>query len=104
MRVRIRKASSGVIDGVSLAHLQPGGVYNVNDSLGNYLIAAGLAESPIADVQALSEPDDLEKALGGVTVTQIDHAADKVSSTRTDRRTMPGDRRRTSRTDRRFSS
>ena len=44
MRVRITQTLSGSIDGIQLARLSQGQVYDVNTSLGCYLLSEGMAE------------------------------------------------------------
>ena len=44
MRVRITKTLSGSIDGIQLGRLSHGHVYDVNTSLGCYLLSEGMAE------------------------------------------------------------
>jgi hypothetical protein len=44
MRVRITKTLDGSIDGIQLARLSKGQVYDVNTSLGCYLLSEGMAE------------------------------------------------------------
>lgn len=48
MRVRITKPLSGCIDGIRLGSFRPGEVYDVNTSLGSYLLCERWAE-PVAD-------------------------------------------------------
>ena len=69
MRICIRRPVAGIVDGISLSHFVPGGVYEVSDSLGGYLITNGDA----ARAAVPSEPagDDVPESvlLGGVSVT-----------------------------------
>ena len=44
MRLKITRRLSGSIDGLQLAHFEPGEVYDVGTSLGCYLLAVGAAE------------------------------------------------------------
>jgi hypothetical protein len=44
MRVRITKTLNGSIDGIQLARLSKGQVYDVNTSLACYLLSEGMAE------------------------------------------------------------
>ena len=48
MRLRITRKLSGSIDGLQLAHFEPGTLYDVGTSLGSYLLALGAAE-PVND-------------------------------------------------------
>ena len=79
VRIRIRQAIVGVMDGVSLSHFVPGLSYEVSDSLGGYLITNGVAEEVFAAVALVNpEQDSSESAIfGGVTVAKpADTAAD----------------------------
>src|ERR1700746_3491056 len=49
MRVRITKSLSGSIDGIQLSRLSKGQVYDVNTSLGCYLLSEGMAEPATTD-------------------------------------------------------
>src|SRR4029453_12698853 len=49
MRVRILKHGEGVVDGVSLRSLVPGGIYDVNPALGHYLVTNEFAEELASD-------------------------------------------------------
>jgi hypothetical protein len=81
MRVRIRKRVEGVVQGVSLSHLVPGLTYDLDSTLGGYLVAVGAADAVTSKSPALVIPldgdDVLNKALGGISVTQINEAADR---------------------------
>ena len=81
MRVRIRKRVEGVVQGVSLSHLVPGLTYDLDSTLGGYLVTIGAADALTSKSPALVIPldgnDVLNKALGGISVTQIDEAADR---------------------------
>ena len=81
MRVRIRKPLEGIVQGVSLSHLVPGLTYDLDTSLGAYLVTIGAGDAVPSKRPALVVPLDSEdyfnKALGGVSVTQIDEAADR---------------------------
>jgi hypothetical protein len=44
VRLKITRRLSGSIDGLQLAHFEPGEVYDVGTSLGCYLLAVGAAE------------------------------------------------------------
>jgi hypothetical protein len=48
MRVRITKRMQGDVDGVPLDRLVPGRIYDVNASIGTFLIVSGWA-APVAD-------------------------------------------------------
>ena len=51
MRIRIRQARRGEIDGVSLDKFQVGLTYEVQPSLATYLITTGCAEFDVKDDQ-----------------------------------------------------
>jgi hypothetical protein len=72
VRVRILKQMAGVLDGVSLGHLEPGLIYDVNESLGAYLVTTQSAEEVSLSDSALMRGDDdqlIEHVARGVTVT-----------------------------------
>jgi hypothetical protein len=46
MRVRILKSAEGIMDGVSLAHLVPDTIYELDPIVAHYLITTGHAEVP----------------------------------------------------------
>ena len=48
MRIRIVRRPHGQVDGVDLNRFEPGEIYDVNASIGTYLMVAGRAE-PVAD-------------------------------------------------------
>jgi hypothetical protein len=63
MRIRIVQRPSGRIDGVPLDRFEPGGEYDVNASIGTYLIVMGYAQavadsSPAQGAGARSSADD----------------------------------------------
>ena len=63
MRIRIVQRPSGRIDGVPLDRFEPGGVYDVNASIGTYLMATGYAQavadsSPAHATRESSSADD----------------------------------------------
>ena len=80
MRIRIRRAIAGIIDGVSLSHLWPGLCYEVSDSLGGYLVSSGDADEipASAPVAELDEHDTDTSIFGGVVVAPpLERAADQ---------------------------
>ena len=81
VRVRILKPLQGVVQGISLASLLPGITYDVDATLGGYLVSVGAADAVPAFKPArripLAPPDDHSKPLGGVPVTPNAEAADK---------------------------
>ena len=80
MRIRIRRAIAGIIDGVSLSHLWPGLCYEVSDSLGGYLVSSGDADEipASAPVAELDERDTDTSIFGGVVVAPpLERAADQ---------------------------
>ena len=84
MRIRIRKPIAGIVQGVSLGHLIPGVIYDVDSTLGGYLVsidaADALPSTHPALVIPLEAPEDFEKALGGVSVTRLNEANDSKPS------------------------
>jgi len=66
MRVRITQALSGSIDGIQLSRFVTGLTYDVGTTLGNYLLAEGLAvpvdESAPALVLPIQDESELEPA------------------------------------------
>jgi hypothetical protein len=80
LRIRIRRALAGIIDGVSLSHLEPGLAYEVSDSLGGYLITCGDADAVPASAPVVDpHENDTDSAIfGGVIVAPpLDRAADR---------------------------
>jgi hypothetical protein len=81
VRIRICKPISGIVQRISLASLKPGITYDVEASMAGYLVGVGAADfvpsSSPAVVIPLDRFEDFNKALGGVSVTQIAEAADK---------------------------
>jgi hypothetical protein len=80
LRIRIRRAIAGVIDGVSLSHLLPGLAYDVSESLGGYLVTCGDAEVAPATAPVVDPADDdTDSAIfGGVIVAPpLDRASDR---------------------------
>ena len=79
MRVRILKPLVGVIDGVSLAALKPGSLYELEETLARYLVGLGGAEESFptrpALIKAIDDPY-IAHLTGGITVSQRDAAAD----------------------------
>lgn len=73
MRIRILKATTGVMDRVSLSRLLPGLTYDVDASLAGHLIAQGAAQaasSPPALVVPIDVHDPhMEHLTGGITIT-----------------------------------
>ena len=84
MRIRIRKPIAGIVQGVSLGHLIPGVIYDVDSTLAGYLVsidaADALPSTHPALVIPLEAPEDFEKALGGVSVTRLNEANDRKPS------------------------
>jgi hypothetical protein len=81
VRVRIRKPLEGIVQGVSLAGLVPGLTYDLDATLGGYLVTVGAADAIVSSSPALviplDAPEDLPPVLGGVSVSQIAEAADE---------------------------
>ena len=90
MRVRIRKRLEGIVQGVSLSQLVPGLTYDLDPTLSGYLVTVAAAEAVTSRSPALIIPldgeDGLNKALGGISVTQVAEAADKPARKRSRRR------------------
>jgi len=85
MRIRIRRAIAGVIDGVSLSHFVPGLSYDVSESLGGYLVSSGDADIVPGSTSAIASGDDRPdfSVFGGVIVAnQLDSAADRTAPAR----------------------
>ena len=100
MRVRILKHGEGVVDGVSLRSLVPGGIYDVNPALGHYIVTNGFAEELASDsdpalVGTADTPYAVEQLTKGITVL----APREVVTL--EKRHRPSDRRKTTRSDRR---
>ena len=100
VRIRILKQSEGILDGVSLAHLIPGLIYEVEAAVGRHLVQLKHAEEISAAspglVIPLDNPHAFEQLTKGVTIiSELDNAADR------ERRHGTPDRRRISRGDRR---
>ena len=77
MLVRILKPSEGVIDRISLSHLQLGLTYDLEDSLAGYLIGIGHAQqlaefSASAAIVSVDNPRAYEILTGGVVVIPQD--------------------------------
>ena len=82
MRVRILKSGEGIMDGVSLAHLVPDTVYELDPLVAHYLIQTRHAEESPPSARALVIPLDNPRAYQqltrGVTVVPpVAEAADK---------------------------
>jgi hypothetical protein len=95
VRIRILKPMAGVLDGVSLGHLEPGLTYEVEESLGAYLVSTQSAEEiAFGDSRIMDSKDDtlIEHVARGVTVTNATQPLERVVS---------HDRRRKSRRKRR---
>jgi hypothetical protein len=73
MRVRIVKPGEGVMGGISLSHLMPTCVYDLESLTAQHLIASGCAEEIAASTPALvvpvDEPSVLEVLTRGVSIT-----------------------------------
>ena len=71
---------AGIIDGVSLSHLDPGLTYEVSESLGGYLVSCGDADAVSASAPFV-DPDEDESdthIFGGVIVAPpVESAADR---------------------------
>jgi hypothetical protein len=92
MHVRIEKAISGILDGVSLSQLVPGLVYDLPDSLGKQLEALG-AVRPVPIVRpSLVLPlndgifTETEHFTGGVNIEPRETADDRPRRLRRRRR------------------
>jgi hypothetical protein len=58
MRIRIIRPPAGQIDGVHLTRFEAGGIYDVNMSIGTYLMVGGYAEAVADTSPALVVPID----------------------------------------------
>lgn len=67
MRIRITCSRHGVIDGVNLATFHEGRVYEVDPSVGSYLIVTAGAEPVEATVPALVVSGDTSETMIAVT-------------------------------------
>ena len=78
VRIRIMKPVAGVIDGVTLSRLHPGVIYEVPQSLGDYLLTIGAAEEMFSRFPEVDETGSYPSSMlsGGVTVSR-ETAADK---------------------------
>jgi hypothetical protein len=79
MRIRLRKALSGISAGISLSRFMPGIIYEVDPATGALLLSWGAEDIPasestvaipLADEALLSD----EQLTGGVTVIQAEAA------------------------------
>ena len=83
VRIRILKPMAGVLDGVSLGHLEPGLTYEVEESLGAYLVSTQSAEEvAFGDSRIMDSKDDtlIEHVARGVTVTNTTQPLERVVS------------------------
>jgi hypothetical protein len=83
VRIRILKPMAGVLDGVSLGHLEPGLTYEVEESLGAYLVSTQSAEEiAFGDSRVMDSKDDtlIEHVARGVTVTHTTQPLERVVS------------------------
>jgi hypothetical protein len=101
VRIRILKPSEGILDGVSLAQLVPGLIYEVEPPVGRYLIQIRSAEEIPASnsdlVVPFDDPPPFEELARGVSVMtepQTAHDRERRSGTSDRRRRTRGDRRK----------
>ena len=80
MRIRIRRAIVGIVDGVSLSHFVPGLSYDVSDSLGGYLVSTRDADASVAE--PVDERSDFPVFGGVVVANALESAADRPRPTR----------------------
>jgi hypothetical protein len=81
----MRRAIAGIIDGVSLSHLVPGGSYDISDSLGGYLVSTGDADAVPLSAGVTESNDDRSdcSVFGGVIVASPrESAPDRARPTR----------------------
>jgi hypothetical protein len=74
---------AGVLDGVSLGHLELGLTYEVEESLGAYLVSTQSAEEvAFGDSRIMDSKDDtlIEHVAGGVTITNTIQPLERVVS------------------------
>jgi len=100
MQVRILKHGEGVVDGVSLRALVPGCIYDVNPTLGHYLVTNQVAEEVTSEsdpalVVPLDTPYAVEQLTKGITVLPPGEIMTL------EKRHSTSDRRKTTRSDRR---
>ena len=80
MRVRITQTLSGSIDGIQLTRFSVGHVYDVNTTLGSYLLAEGMAEPAPSDAPASKLPVEeqmFRKPIAPAGFSPKSHAADR---------------------------
>jgi hypothetical protein len=82
VRVRILKPIAGIAQGVSLAHLLPDLTYDIDATLGRYLVSIGAAEAVTSTATRVVRQDGGEKIIGSVSDTHVAEAADKPKATR----------------------
>ena len=74
MRIRVQRPITGILDGVSLHQLELGGTYDVEESLGGYLVAIRAAEEVFSPklARTMDEDGGFPSSMldGGVTVEQ----------------------------------
>jgi hypothetical protein len=90
VRILIRRAIAGVVDGIGMSHFVPGAFYDVSDSLGGYLVSNGAAEEVIESGPVPAEDPSGSHVFGGVSVAKPVEA----SADRPRRRTAPRRRAR----------
>jgi len=97
VRIRILKSMAGVLDRVSLGHLVPGLTYDVEESLGAYLVSTHCAEElPFGEALNGEGKDETlaEHVTRGVTITNRSQYSERTvghdRSSRTRRRKRHG--------------
>jgi hypothetical protein len=83
VRIRILKQMAGVLDGVSLGHLEPGLTYDVEESLGAYLVSTQSAEEVAfahSDIMDSKDEALIEHVARGVTITSATRPLERVVS------------------------
>jgi hypothetical protein len=83
VRIRILKPMAGVLDGVSLGHLEPGLMYEVDESLGAFLVSTQSAEEvAFDDLRDVDSKDEtlIEHVARGVTITHATQPLERVVS------------------------
>ena len=95
MLIRILKPVAGIVQGISLASLKPGVTYDVDASLGGYLVTIGTADAVASSSPAMVIPldrfEEFSKALGA-SVTEIAELAEAADKPRRKARRTKGKR------------
>jgi len=85
MRIRIIRAPEGQIDGVHLTRFEAGEIYDVNMSIGTYLMVGGYAEAVADTSPARIVPLDTVPEVRRRTTRVTDKAAEVPRNNRSSR-------------------